>query len=581
MQTEQILQNLHLLRPWWMLALVPVVLLYWIWLRRQRITARWQRSIDPELLSVLLDDGRRAANKRANWPLLLALMAVLLGLAGPTFERLPQPVEQKADALVIALDLSLSMYAQDVAPSRLTRAKQKIIDILRNREEGVTGLVAWAGSAHAVVPLTDDTKTIVNLLESLEPAIMPVAGSRPAAALEVVSALFANAHLRKGRILLVTDGIDNLADITDYRDPMFPISILGIGTPEGAPIPLDFVQQPGRFLTTREDEVITARLDEDRLAESAELGYGKYAAVVLGDADLDTVLSTTLPGEDDLSQVDREFDLWHDLGYWLAVVALPLLLFGFRRGVIAGLALCVMPLDSHADFWENLWQRDDQQAYAALRSGAPERAATLTERKDWRGVAEYRAGNYNSAVGSFTGLDDVRNTYNLGTALARAGDLDGAIAAYDSVLSRDPEHEDAAFNKALLAQQKEAQQQASEQDNNEQQQDSKNQSEQSRSGDSSGANQQAQDAQEPSAEDKESPGQEEQNQAEQGEPEQPKEGDQEQQAQTRDEQSDAMEQWLRRVPDDPGGLLRRKFQYENQQRLREGDYRYRQGDKIW
>ena len=487
MQTEQILQNLHLLRPWWMLALVPVVLLYWLWLRRQRITARWQRSVDPELLSVLLDDGRRAASKRANWPLLLALMAVLLGLAGPTFERLPQPVEQKADALVIALDLSLSMYAQDVAPSRLTRAKQKIIDILRNREEGVTGLVAWAGSAHAVVPLTDDTKTIVNLLESLEPAIMPVAGSRPAAALEVVSALFANAHLRKGRILLVTDGIDNLADITDYRDPMFPISILGIGTPEGAPIPLDFVQQPGRFLTTREDEVITARLDEDRLAESAELGYGKYAAVVLGDADLDTVLSTTLPGEDDLSQVDREFDLWHDLGYWLAVVALPLLLFGFRRGVIAGLALCVMPLDSHADFWENLWQRDDQQAYAALRSGEPERAATLTERRDWRGVAEYRAGNYNSAVGSFTGLDDVRNTYNLGTALARAGDLDGAIAAYDSVLSRDPEHEDAAFNKAFLAQQKEAQQQASEQDNNEQQQDSENQSEQSRSGDSSGA----------------------------------------------------------------------------------------------
>ncbi len=581
MQPEQILQNLHLLRPWWLLALVPVTFLYWLWLRRQQITARWQRSVDPELLSVLIDDQRSGTGKRANWPLLLVLISAVLGLAGPTFERLPQPVEQKADALVIALDLSLSMYAQDIAPSRLTRAKQKIIDILRSREEGVTGLVVWAGSAHAVVPLTDDTKTIANLLESLEPAIMPVAGSRPAAALEVVSALFANAHLGKGRILLVTDGIDNLADITDYRDPMFPISILGIGTPDGAPIPLDFVEQPGQFLTTREGEVITARLDEERLAESAELGYGEYARVVLGDADLDTVLGTTLPGDDDLSQVEREFDLWHDLGYFLAVIALPLLLFGFRRGVIAGLALCVMPLDSHAGIWENLWQRDDQQAYSALKDGEPERAATLTERKDWRGVAEYRAGNYSSAVGSFTGLDDVRNTYNLGNALARAGDLDGAIAAYDAVLSRDPEHEDAAFNKALLEQQKEAQQQASEQDNNEQQQDSENQSEESRNGDSSGANEQGQDAQEPSAQDKTPPGKEEENQAEQGEPEEPKEGDKEQQAQSRDEQSDAMEQWLRRVPDDPGGLLRRKFQYENQQRLREGDYRYRQGDKIW
>ncbi len=581
MQIEQLLQNLHLLRPLWLLAMVPVGILYWLWLRRQQITARWQRSVDPELLSVLLDDQRGAADSRAHWPLLLVLFATLLGLAGPTFERLPQPVEQQSDALVIALDLSLSMYAQDIAPSRLTRARQKIIDVLRDREEGVTGLVAWAGSAHAVAPLTDDTTTIENLLESLEPAIMPVAGSRPAAALEVISALFANAHISQGRILFVTDGIDNLADITDYRDPRFPISILGIGTPEGAPIPLDFVEQPGRFLTTREGEIITARLDEERLAESAELGYGQYARVVLGDSDLEIVLGTSLPDDDELSQVEREFDLWHDLGYWLAVIALPLLLFGFRRGVIAGLTLSVMPLDSHAGIWEDLWQRDDQQAHAALNAGEPERAATLTERKDWRGVAEYRAGNYSSAVGSFTGLSDVRNTYNLGTALARAGDLEGAISAYDSVLARDPGHEDAAFNKALLEQQKEAQEQASEQDSNEQQQDSENQSEQSRQGDSSGDNQQGQDSGEPGAQDVTPPGKEEQNQAEQGEPGQPEEGDKEQQAQSRDEQADAMEQWLRRVPDDPGGLLRRKFQYENQQRLREGDYRYRQGDKIW
>lgn len=581
MQPEQVLENLHLLRPWWLLALLPIGVLYWAWLRRQQITARWQRSVDPELLSVLLDDQRRSRGQSSNWPLLLVLLAAVLGLAGPTFERLPQPVEQKSDALVIALDLSLSMYAQDVAPSRLTRARQKIIDVLRSRDEGVTGLVAWAGSAHAVAPLTDDTRTIENLLESLEPAIMPVAGSRPAAALEVASTLFANAHLSQGRILFVTDGIDNLADITDYRDPRFPISILGVGTPDGAPIPLDFVQQPGQFLTTREGEVITARLDEERLAQSAELGYGKYARVVLGDSDLETVLGSTLPGDDDISNVEREFDLWHDLGYWMALIALPLLLFGFRRGVIAGLALCLLPIDSHAGIWEDLWQRDDQQAYAALRAGEPERAATLTERKDWRGVAEYRAGNYSSAVGSFTGLDDVRNTYNLGNALARAGDLDGAIAAYDSVLAREPDHEDAAFNKALLEKQKEAQQQASEQDNNEQQQNSENQSDESRKGDSSGANQQGQNSQEPSAEDATPPGKEEQSQAEKGEPGEPKEGDKEQAAQSRDEQADAMEQWLRRVPDDPGGLLRRKFQYENQQRLREGDYRYRQGDKIW
>ena len=575
------LHDLHLLRPWWLLALVPMIWLYWLWRRRQQLTARWQRSVDPELLSVLLDEHQGKTGQRTHWPLLLVLIAAVIGLSGPTFQRLPQPVEQKSDALVIALDLSLSMYAQDLQPSRLVRARQKIIDVLRSRPEGFTALVAWSGSAHAVAPLTDDTRTIENLLESLEPAMMPVPGSRPAAALEVVHALFANAHMTQGRILLVTDGIDELADITDYRDPRFPISVLGMGTPEGAPIPLDFVQQPGRFLTTREGEIITARLDDARLAEAAELGYGRYARQVLGDADIETVLATALPGDDELEDVEREFDLWHDLGYWLAIIALPLLLFGFRRGMIAGVMLCIMPLESHAGFWDDLWQRDDQQAWAALKNGEPERASTLTERPDLRGVALYRAGNYASAVGSFTGLEDVRNTYNRGNALARAGDLDGAIAAYDGVLAREPEHADAAFNKALLEKQKEAEQQADEQDNKEQQQDSGNDSEQSRSGDSEGANQQGEDSPEPGTENKAPDGEDQQADQTEGEPGQPQDGDEAQQAQARNEQSDALEQWLRRVPDDPGGLLRRKFQYENQQRLREGDYRYRQGDKIW
>ncbi|MEZ5597104.1 MAG: VWA domain-containing protein [Pseudomonadales bacterium] len=502
-------------------------------------------------------------------------------MSGPTFERLPQPVEQRTDALVIALDLSLSMYAQDVDPSRLVRARQKIVDILRQRREGYTALVAYAGSAHAVAPLTDDTRTIENLLETLEPAMMPVAGSRPNAALEVIENLFANAAVTQGRILFVTDGVDDIAEVSAFRNPYFPISVIGVGTPDGATIPLDFVQQPGRVLTTRDGEAIIARLDDDRLREVAELAYGRYARLTLSDADINTALSTTLPGDEDSEAIDREFDLWHDLGYWFAVLALPCLLFGFRRGVLACCALALLPGASHASLWDDLWQRDDQQAYQAMRNGEPERAATLTERPDWRGAAEYRSGNYNAAISAFSRLDDLTATYNLGNALARSGDLDGAIAAYDKVLDSDPNFEDAAFNKDLIERQRQKQQEADQQDNDEKQQESENDSEQSRDGQSDGSQQQDDASPQQGADDSEQKGEEQQQSADSGKQGEPEEGAEEDQADSRSEQADALEQWLRRVPDDPGGLLRRKFQYENQQRLRSGDYRYRQGEKIW
>ncbi len=110
----------------------------------------------------------------------LALAIASIALAGPSWQRLPQPIDQKTDALVVVLDLSLSMYARDVAPSRLVRARHAVTDILRARTEGFTGLVAYAGDAHAVAPLTDDVRTIENLLAALAPDMMPVLGSNPA-----------------------------------------------------------------------------------------------------------------------------------------------------------------------------------------------------------------------------------------------------------------------------------------------------------------------------------------------------------------------------------------------------------------
>ena len=205
-------------------------------------TERLVRGNQSTLLDVLLNSSVASTAKRLRAAMWLAALLAVLGLAGPAIEELPQPVEKKSDALVIVMDLSLSMFAQDVTPSRLAKARQKIVDVLRIREEGSTGLVVYAGDGHAVVPITDDRHTIENLLSALSPAMMPVLGSRPATGLALARELFRNAGLFEGRILLITDGIKRASEVSDFRDAAFPISIIGVGT---HPAALDTHQPPG------------------------------------------------------------------------------------------------------------------------------------------------------------------------------------------------------------------------------------------------------------------------------------------------------------------------------------------------
>ena len=574
------LEAFHFLRPLWLLALIPAVLLAWFWGRRRGASSHWEASIAPELLRVLLEPGGRTRARRLPWLVALTLSLGAVGLAGPAWERLPQPIEQKRDALVILFDLSLSMFAQDVAPSRLVRARQKIADVLRRREEGFTALVAYAGDAHAVVPLTDDTRTIENLLGALRPDMMPVLGSDLGSALEVARTLLDNGGMQQGRILVVTDGVDRLSDATERRDLRFPISILGIGTSAGATIPLDFVNQPGQVLRTQQGDAIVARLDEARLAEAAELAHGRYRTLTLSDRDIDHLLATPLPGADETAEVERDFDTWADMGFWACVLLLPLVLGGFRRGALALVPLLLLPAPADAGLWADLWQRRDQQGYQALRDGAPERAATLFEEDVWQAAAHYRSREFERAADGYLRQDGISARYNLGNALAQQERYADAIAAYDAVLAADPDHEDAQFNKALVEKLL-SQQQSSQSGNDQRQQQGGDEPEHAADPqDGEGDARQDGSDQAPGEQPQQPPP--EARQAQQPRPGEQRDEELEQETlSSRDERQDALEQWLRRVPDDPGGLLRRKFQYETNQRLRRGDYRSQETEKIW
>ena len=579
--------DFHLLRPWWLLLSLPALWLAWRWASRRLGRSHWRERIDPALLSVLLTPADEPGNNAGRWLPLALLALVGLALAGPAWERKPQPVQQSNEALVIALDLSLSMYVEDVKPNRLVRARQEITDILRTRREGFTALIAYAGDAHTVAPLTDDATTIENLLSSLSPAMMPIPGSNVEDALRLAAQLHANAGMQRGQILLVTDGVDDISHVTKHRNVEFPISLLGIGTAQGGPIPLEFANQPGRFLQTNDGNTIVPKLDEERLRNIANMTHGDYQTAIVGDADIQRVTASRDP-RDSVTETDRQFDDWLDRGYWLVLLALPLLLLCFRRGFVVTigavvpwllLASMMAPPPAHAGFWDDLWQRPDQQARKHLREGAPEQAAALFEDPEWSAAANYRSGNYDDAARHYSKAADLTDIYNMGNSLAHLGNLERAIAAYDQVLAVQPEHEDALFNKQLLEKLLQEQQQASEQDNQEQQSeggsDAENQRQQQQSGGSQPEQNQSSEGESPA-----------QQQPEPEPAEQPatpgEEGEEAQMAQQeRDENADALEQWLRRVPDDPGGLLQRKFQYEYKQRLRQGDYQQRNVEKPW
>lgn len=599
--TFEAIGHFHFLRPWWLLGLLPLALLIYFWIRRTREQTAWSTAISQPLLEVLLDNKSVATAGRLRATLWLGALIATIGLAGPAWEKLPQPVEQKNDALVIVLDLSLSMFAQDLSPSRLDKARQKIVDALRFREEGSTGLVAYAGDGHAVVPITDDRHTIENLLNALSPAMMPVLGSRPATGLELAQELFRNAGLVEGRILVLTDGIKDASEISNFRNAAFPISIIGIGTESGGTIPINRPKEAPRYLTDEMGRRVIARLNESLLIQAAQQSYGRYSLLTVGDIDLKTTLGTSLPTEDASIEVEREFDIWMDMGFWLCLPLALLMLASFHRGLFAALLLTVMlpepswaqdnPVDGSMNqvaeapaavgnplsrLWRNLWLRPDQQAYRALQDGDPAAAARMFEDTQWRGSARYRSGDFSGAVSDFAEDSSARGLYNQGNALARLGRYPEAIERYEQVLQENPQQQEAAFNKALLEKLMEQQNQQEQAEQEQQNQQQQQQSQESQSGDSD--EQQEQDQQE--SEEQESEQQPEESE-QQSDEETPEQSETEEDSAQRDEKQEALEQWLRRVPDDPGGLLRRKFQHETKQRLRQGDYSNRQDEQVW
>ncbi|HYE36725.1 VWA domain-containing protein [Methylocaldum sp.] len=615
--------DFHFLRPWWLLAVLPLAALLWGLYRRRRSTGDWKDVCDDALLPHVLigGDGR---NRRH--PLLIAALGGImatLALAGPVWERLPAPAFRNVAALIVVLDLSSSMDAADLKPNRLERARYKIADILRERKDGQTALVVYAGDAFTVTPLTNDSATITAQLSALSTGLMPVQGARLDLALESAARLLRQAGSRSGDILLVTAG-DRAAEaeneVRRLKADGYRVSVLGAGTEEGAPIPLP----EGGFLKDEKGGIVIPRLDGDALQKLARAGGGVYRNLTATSSDLDALLGffERHAAADTQNKTTLNVDQWQEHGAWLLLVLLPLAAVSFRRGWLGAWLLILavpVPNDAQALDWQSLWRTPDQQAQQAFRAGNHEQAASRFENPDWKAAAQYKAGRYPEAAKTLEGSNSVTGHYNRGNALASQGRYREAISAYQKALELDPNHADARYNKELVEKALEQQKQQHQENQQKNPKDSESEPSQASQGQNQSDGQDRKDkASEPSEQEQDNrpsdgssdeskppegsdtssgPENKAQNRPDADGKKKPEEASERQQAagQTQDQRPDesgqqdtaaatpetgkseetrqAEEQWLRRIPDDPGGLLKRKFyyQYRQRQRIQDGE----------
>jgi Ca-activated chloride channel family protein len=558
----------------------------------------WQSHVDAHLFKFLTGTSASRKSGKFRSVLLASLLTLtVLALAGPAWQRLPQPLYTQTTARVVVVDLSYSMLAGDLKPSRMEKVRFKLFDLLKRLDEGETALLAYAGDAHVIAPLTTDSKTLAHLARVLHPELMPSLGSRADLALQLAVELLDNRGAKSGSILWITDGVDSEQAATIAKLlRLHRLRILAVGTTEGSPIPL----AQGGFLKDADGAIVIPKLELENLRKT---NPEQVVRMTVDDTDLDILLAESgFAAEfEERKGEQRVTDEWAEEGPWLLLAALPLGALFFRRGMWSLLiGICFFGSASSVRAWEwrDLWQTPDQQAQTLLEQSKFEQAAERFDDPERRGYASYQGEQYEAAAQEFASLKSARSHYNRGNALAKLGRYPEALGVYEKALKLDQDHEDAQFNRDLLRkllEQQQPQQSSSEQQQQDSQQE-QSQSEQqgqsadSQSGDSESSEQSAQQSSGASGGEEETSTSDSQ-QAQQADSETqdtlensgrqktrtakaPENGDDAKQSmatpadseQSMSPEQQLLEMALRKIPDDPGRLLRNKLLREQQRR---------------
>ncbi len=443
------IEDFHFLRPWWLLALLVPIAIAWTASRSTDIRRQWNGIIAPHLLDKLVIDGTGHSRVRP-WLLLAAVVTIaVIAAAGPTWQREAPPFVEDTAPLVVAFDLSPTMDAIDITPSRLERAKLKVKDIVALRGGARTAVVAYAGSAHVVLPLTDDASLIDTYVDALATRITPIDGKDTVKALQLAEDMLAREDTA-GTILFVTDGIEPKAFEAFKRKTKDGFVVLGVGTAEGGPVK---TADQG-FLTDAAGARVFARLDIEALKNLHALTGADVATLTADDTDVRWVAQRIRTNF--AHKTSTQDDRWRDLGWWLVIPIVMLFAISFRKGWVVRLGALLIaanivfePGKAEAAEFIDMWLTADQQGRRAFELGEFEKAATHFQDPMWRGTAFYRAGKFADALDAFAAVDSAESWYDQGNALLHLMKFEQAVAAFSKALELHKDWPDAKANLAI------------------------------------------------------------------------------------------------------------------------------------
>lgn len=481
--------ELQFLRPEWFYAAAVLVFLPFLVYTRRRSGGAWRVAADWSLLQAQLVPVRV---KKIVFPVVLlgaCQIAAIFALAGPAFEKLPQPVLKQGADTVFLTDISVFMTVGDVKPSRMRRAAFKLSDMLKQTRDGQNALILYDNEEFVATPLTSDAKVIKSILPTIEAGMMGGQTPKPAKAIDKAAQMFAHAGVKNGNVVMLGAYLDDadlgdaLRAARDLKNAGHKLFVIGVGDTAGAPV----VLPDGSFLKIGGKPVLSG-VSQKAFEALARAGGGSYAKLSADDSDFKAFLNAkNANGAVEPSRFleNQKADVYKDVGYRLVWGILPVAALCFRRGWLAVFAAMIF-LSSPSQAFElrDLFVRRDVSAARDLKAGKTVSPDVFKD-DSWRGAAAYKAGDYETAVDALSAANTPDDRYNLGNALAHAGKYEEAIAAYKDVLNENPDHADAAFNKKYLEEKLKQQRQ-----NQQQNQSGQNQRQnQSRGGGQSAQNQ--------------------------------------------------------------------------------------------
>jgi Ca-activated chloride channel family protein len=442
-------ETFHFLRPQLLWLLVPAFLSFIIALSGLRETIKWKDVIAPPLRPFMIKKGSERIKKWMHLALFICVSAAITGASGPSWRKIEEPEKTLETPLVILLDLSQSMLATDIQPTRLERAKFKIQDFLEAKPGALTALIGFAGTAHTIVPLTRDYNIIKSHIKTLSPAVMPFPGSDLEKALVLADTITGRTEA-PGNILLISDDFTEASFSQIQNFVMYTnnqVTILPMNTSGGANIP---AKRKNQVIKDSNGNAVRSALDKNILEKMASLENVSISALTLDKSDVHLLAKNISENLEFKENAEEKENNWKDDGLWLVLPFAFVLLLWFRKGwVIYGLLIMVtFSSCGEESKFIDLWETKDFQAQQHYDKAEFDQAGQLYTNPIYQGVAWYKAEDYDKAIKAFEQDTTAMGAYNLGLAYYKNGDYAASALAFGKAIEIDPELEAAKRNQA-------------------------------------------------------------------------------------------------------------------------------------